>query len=321
MKIHRIELPTIFGMKTVNSFVKKGDEVVLIDCGEATDQSYHALVVGLKEIGLTLSDIDRIILTHAHVDHMGMAERIAVEAKAEVWVNDITYDWAVRPSEMWSDREKIMMPSLTAYFEESVRPFIMQGYQEMMGTVKDVWLPIHPDHLRKFDKEGKLEIDGEIWDVWYMPGHSQTQSTFYHSFTASYLSADMLLKITPTPVIERSLENPSERSRGIHEMMKSYERLLQRDIHTVYPGHYEAFVDCHQMINNQVNRINKRCEETFKLIAKGIYSFFELYQQLYAGRLSMPAMIMMIAYLDLLEKEERIVVEEENGVFGFHAVS
>ena len=317
-QIKRIELPTIFGMKTVNAYVLKGDEVVLFDCGEDTDASFYALQKGLKEEGLVLGDVNRIILTHAHVDHCGMAERVADACQADVWVSEKMWDWAIRPRELWADREALMIPSLTGYFEESIRPMILGGYEQMMGSVKEVWKPIAEDRLHQFDSEGEMVIDGHKWNILYMPGHSQTQSTFFHQKTGTYLSADMLLKIAPTPVIERSLENPTERNRGILEMIRSYERLLTLDIATVYPGHYELFSGAHKVINNQLKRINDRAEATLRLIASGCHSFFPLYQRLYEGRFSMPAMIMMIAYLDLLEEQGKIRSQKENNMLFFY---
>ena len=105
MKISQIILPTIFGMKTVNSFViQGGDEVVLIDSGEDTDASYDAMVAGLAEQDLLLSDIDRIIITHSHVDHIGMAQRVAEAANAKVWVSEKTEAYAVDPTGQWGIR-------------------------------------------------------------------------------------------------------------------------------------------------------------------------------------------------------------------------
>ncbi|NND35323.1 MAG: MBL fold metallo-hydrolase [Saprospiraceae bacterium] len=304
-------------MKTVNSFVIKGDEVVLIDCGEDTDASFHALQSGLKEHGLLFTDIDRIILTHAHVDHCGMSERVAAASSAEVWVSEKMWDWALRPQELWADREALMMPALIGYFEEKVRPLILGGYEQMMGSVKNVWHPVKEDRLKLFDSEGALEIDGKEWRVLYMPGHSQTQSTFFHVASGSYLSADMLLKITPTPVIERSLEHPGERNKGIVQMMESYKRLMTYDIHKVYPGHYEHFTNFREVIDAQTSRIYDRAEDTYQLIKSGNHYFFPLYQQLYEGRFSMPAMIMMIGYLDLLEEQGRIISEKVNDQLQF----
>lgn len=312
--IHRLELPTQFGMKTVNSFLIKGDENVLIDCGEDSDESLSALKGHLKDHHLDFSDIDRIILTHAHVDHMGMAERVSTLANCEVWTSELVEPWALDPDTMWSTRESLMLPFLMSFFDEATLSVIQGGYMQMMGNVRKAWKPISKDKIKTFESEGFLEIDGHMWDVVYMPGHSATQSTFYHSPSTSYFSADMLLRITPTPVIEPSLENPKERERGIIKMLESYERLSKMDIGRVYPGHYDIFENHQAVIDRQVKRIHQRSEECLNIIKGGTNSFLEIFNVLYEGRFHMPALIMLIGYLDLLE--EKGLIQQIPGEIG-----
>jgi len=108
MKIYPITLPCIFGMKTVNAFILKGDEVVLIDSGENTDESYAAMIAGLKSHQLEVTDIDRIVITHAHVDHIGMAQRVAEAANAKVWVSEKTHPYALDPTAQWGIRKNLI---------------------------------------------------------------------------------------------------------------------------------------------------------------------------------------------------------------------
>lgn len=302
----------MFGMKTVNAYLLKGDEVVLIDSGENTEASYEALKSGLKEHSLSITDIDRVIITHAHVDHMGMAQRIGAEANARIWVSELVKDWAVKPDEMWSTREKLMLPTLLSYFDSNLSDLIQQGYVDMMGNVKKVWEPISEDLLDIYQSDGQLDINDIRWQCVYMPGHSSSQSTFFNPINGDYISADMLLRITPTPVIEPSREDLSKRNKGILEMMNSYERLLRFDIKKVYPGHYEIFDNAHDVINRQVRRIDERTKQCYELIKSGQSSFIDIFNSLYEGRFHMPAMIMLIGYLDRLENAGVIRYEERD---------
>ncbi len=300
-------------MKTVNAYLIKGEEVILIDSGEDTDECYLALEKGLKEHDVEVSDIDRIIITHAHVDHMGMAQRIAEAADAKVWVSELVYDWAVDPDSMWSTREALMLPALLTFFEPSLSEMIKEGYNQMMGDVQRVWKPIDKDRLVTFESDGSLEFDGVEWQCVYMPGHSQTQTTFFNAKTGDYISADMLLKITPTPVIEPLISDNTIRNKGILQMMNSYERLLNFDIKKVYPGHFEIFDNAHEVINRQVQRIDERTLKCFELIKEGNSSFIDIFNILYEGRFHMPAMIMLIGYLDRLENAGAIKYQESDG--------
>src|SRR6476619_8095243 len=88
MKIVPISLPTPFYIGAVNVYVSKEDPITIIDTGPKTREAVDALRVGLRQNGLTTGDIRRIVLTHAHEDHCGLARSLRDEAKdAEVYVH------------------------------------------------------------------------------------------------------------------------------------------------------------------------------------------------------------------------------------------
>src|ERR1044072_6033739 len=89
MKIIPIALPTPFYIGAVNVYVVKEDPITLIDTGPKTRDAVDALRAGLRKNGMTTGDIRRIVLTHAHEDHCGLARSLRDEAKdAEVVVHD-----------------------------------------------------------------------------------------------------------------------------------------------------------------------------------------------------------------------------------------
>src|ERR1043166_2478711 len=88
MKIIPISLPTPFYIGAVNVYVVKEDPVTIIDTGPKTRDAIDALRAGLRKAGLTTGDLRRIVLTHAHEDHCGLARSLRDEAKdAEVFVH------------------------------------------------------------------------------------------------------------------------------------------------------------------------------------------------------------------------------------------
>src|SRR6266478_8671745 len=88
MKIIPITLPTPFYIGPVNVYLIKEDPVTLIDTGPKTKETVDVLRAGLRHAGISISDIRRIVLTHAHEDHCGMARALRDEAKeARVFVH------------------------------------------------------------------------------------------------------------------------------------------------------------------------------------------------------------------------------------------
>src|SRR5437867_719794 len=89
MKIVPITLPTPFYIGPVNVYLIAEDPVTLIDTGPKTKAAIGALREGLRRAGFLVSDLRRIVLTHAHEDHCGLARALRDEAKeAEVLVHD-----------------------------------------------------------------------------------------------------------------------------------------------------------------------------------------------------------------------------------------
>ncbi|MFK7906473.1 MAG: MBL fold metallo-hydrolase [Chitinophagales bacterium] len=300
----RIELPTIFGMKTVNTYLFKYPEPTLIDSGENSEASWTALQNGLAANGLGISDIKRVVITHSHIDHIGMAGRICEHSNAEVWVSKYVYDWAVNLDKMRDRRVQTISTELKKMGDSP----ITENFKNVFTQFDDYWLPIPESRVKIFSLDEDIQLGGQAWQVIYAPGHCISQTCFYQAETKQLLSADMLLRITPTPVIDADIEPPYTRNKGILQLLESYQKFAQLDIDIVYPGHYAPFNNAKEVIKKQVNRIQERKIECLKYIQEGTTDFFSLIQKLYGKNFSMPAIPMLVGYLDLLEIENSIFV-------------
>ena len=308
-EITRIELPTQFGMNTVNAYLISGDEQVLIDCGEDTDDSWDTLIHSLSEKGLLISDLDRVVITHAHVDHIGMARRVAEATGLQIQVNKPSYDWAINTQSKWKMRSDL----IKTFYEYFMGAEEMKGLAAIFGNLSSqmlaAWKPLEPDMVDTYDIEGTINFGREKWKILYAPGHTNTQCCFYHGESRRLISADMLLRITPTPVMEFKLDEPDVREIGILTMLDSYAMFRELDSAMVYPGHYERFDNPNDIIDRQVHRIHQRKDECLQLIQNGYNTAMKVFQKLYEGRWHGPAINMLVGYLDLLIHESKIEVE------------
>ncbi len=66
--------------------LEEGGRLTVIDTG--FPGHYTVFRAGLETIGRSIKDVAAIVLTHAHADHMGFAERVQREARCPVYIHE-----------------------------------------------------------------------------------------------------------------------------------------------------------------------------------------------------------------------------------------
>ena len=314
----QLELPTIFEDMTVNSWLFLEPEPVLIDCGEKTDKLWGVLVEKLAEHGLTIQDIKKVIITHGHLDHLGLANKITQMSNATIYVSEYVYDWAVDLKTMLNRRTdailSVVSKNLPPKYQEEYFGF---GYD----LLSKYWDEIPADRIKVFPMEGTLNFGGDDWDIIYTPGHCINQTCFYNPKNGYFLSADMLLKIIASPIIDAGLEPPYTRTKSLVMHLESYKKIAKLNITKVFPGHFKAFENAHEVIEKQVNKIHARKEKCYSLIQVGVHEVEELVAKIYPNRVNNATLFMVIGILDVLQEENRIEFVEKDGKWRYYSVT
>lgn len=321
MKPIRIELPTEFAVGSVNAYLFKEPDPILIDTGVKSPASREALVAALADHKLKIGDLTQVIITHPHVDHFGQAAAIASCSEAVIKVSELGYRWLVDFPEMWRRR--------IAYYRSSFMRHIgfqpeaaetMLGYME---SVADACDPVPAKRVAAFGLQESLALGGRDWQVIHTPGHASHQTCFYQLETCQLISADMLLARAPTPIVERP-DDGDERASSLSMFMESLSLVESLEVDVVYPGHGVPFTDHRRTIQNQRDRIRARKNECFSLIDEGASTAADLVNRMYAYlpvHFRFAGLWMLVGYLDLLKQEGRIVEEEIDEVWYYTAAN
>src|SRR5688572_30682108 len=167
-----ISLP-LADVGSVNAWLLPGDPVTLIDTGPRDDGALSALEAGLRREGLRLEDIELLLATHHHLDHVGLAATIQRRSGASVAVLDRVADYAARyPARVEDDRR--FARALMAH--HGVPAQVVADTEEFWDYIRATTETFHAD-LRLADGD-RLRAGGRSLQVLARPGHSTTDTLF-----------------------------------------------------------------------------------------------------------------------------------------------
>jgi len=309
----RLELPTNLGVGPVNAYLFTQPEIVLVDAGIKSAACWEALVDGLVGHGIAPADIARVVITHPHVDHYGLAGRLATESDATIWIADLGAPWLTATAEKWQER-------LAYYRDDFLRhlglpPDVVALTLAGMAALAAQVDPVLEERVVPFRPDGLLQMGGLAWQVIHTPGHASAQTVFHQPETRQLLSADMLLAVTPTPVVEQPPPGAGGRVPALPQYVRSLAVVEALDVETVYPGHGRPFGNHRKVIERQRERITQRKAECLGYVRAGLSGIPDLLDAMYAHQppaTRLAGLWMLVGYLDLLI-EEGLVRQETTG--------
>jgi glyoxylase-like metal-dependent hydrolase (beta-lactamase superfamily II) len=303
--LHCLPLPIPFPDSPVNVYLAEGEPLTLIDCGTRTDETYRALVDHLADRGYKVSDIQRLLITHHHTDHSGLAERIVAESGAEVWAHPLTVPWLEKPTAARQHLEDFT----DAFFKENGVP------GPVIATMKTVnhYLVTLAGTTRvtcTITEGDSVELAGQHWQVYHTPGHAGDLICLYQPDTRVLLSSDHLMRdIRPNPLIEAPRHPGEPRPRPLLNYVREIQRIAALDIDIAYTGHGEPITNLRELVESRLNFYHQRAEKLLGLFEDQPRTLYELTQSLFPKRDDSQAYLTLSevsGHIDLLEQEGRI---------------
>jgi glyoxylase-like metal-dependent hydrolase (beta-lactamase superfamily II) len=200
--IHRIAVPTPFLVGDVNTYLLTGEPLTLVDTGPNIATSLTALEAGLAAVGVTVEELELIVLTHQHTDHIGLTSVLQERSGASLA--------AFAPLVRWM----ASFPESIAADDEYARALMeLHGVPEELNSALGVTAYV----TRAFGSTGSvnvaledgalLEAGGRVLKVLHRPGHSPSDLLFWDEAAGIVLGGDHLMStIASNAILARPLD-------------------------------------------------------------------------------------------------------------------
>jgi len=242
--IYQIELPLPFALRSVNCYLLR-DEAgwTIVDTGLNTSLARGIWQETFAALKIAPDMIERIVLTHSHPDHFGLAgwlQELGRQAKpgwmppvlmSPLEVQFIQATWS-RPQDEW--------------FQDIHHFFAWCGMPEELifhstGGVAEIrqgtWP--HPEVTELIKPDETIAMGGREFKIIHTPGHSDGHLIFYDQADRLVLCGDQVL-MSITPNISRwhfSEFNPLKR------YLDSLQQLASLEVRLGLPGHRALITD------------------------------------------------------------------------------
>ncbi|WP_272999339.1 MBL fold metallo-hydrolase [Hydrogenibacillus schlegelii] len=305
-RIRRIALPTPFRVGDVNVYLIEGEGRVLVDTGPETDEAWAALQARLREVGLKVRDLDAIVLTHHHIDHVGLAARILDEKPLPVYAHPQAAPYVGKAEAFLAERAAFLR---TLYQKSGVPEPLIAEAEEVYRAYLRFFRPVPA--IRPVREGATLpELPG--WTVLETPGHAPDHVALFCPDEGLLIGGDhLLLHISSNAFVEPAYGTPL-RPRSLVVYREALERLLDLPIGRVLPGHGEAVAEPAALIRERLRQQLERAELLRGLLAEEATAFGisqRLFPKLF--RTELPLVLSeVVGHLDLLVELGRATVED-----------
>jgi glyoxylase-like metal-dependent hydrolase (beta-lactamase superfamily II) len=221
-KVHRL------GTSLVNWYlVEDGGRFTVVDA--ALPRYRRQLDEKLASLGRNISDVEAVVLTHAHPDHVGAAESIRKDARAPVFVHSADREMAVERKSQ--PREKGMLPYLR--HPMAWRLILHFAKSGMPGKTAEV---------TTFEDGEVLDVPGRP-RVIHTPGHSLGHVSFHFERHGALIVGDAMCSLNPLTGARGPQTMPGAFNVSTAQALESLGRLEQVRDAVVHFGHGEPWTD------------------------------------------------------------------------------
>jgi glyoxylase-like metal-dependent hydrolase (beta-lactamase superfamily II) len=303
--ISSITLPIPFELESVNVHLVELDHgFLLVDSGLETLECFEALEAGLGERGIVWSDIQLLLLTHLHPDHIGLSWKILELSGARLLMHPVEAEHlALMARDNRSPFFSQAMRNAGVPAETEAR--IDRAIKGVRGRFR-----AHEPHWKLEDNEMIPVRGGGALQVILTPGHSPGHICLYSPKYRYLISGDHLLEnITPNIAWHPGVDM-------VERYLDSLARLEAFDVGWVVPSHGPPFRGHRERIRTMANHHAERCEVILANVSQEPMTAYQLVEAMWRELSPFHqhfAVFEVLAHLEHLDRRGQVAAEARNG--------
>ncbi len=310
--VFKITLPTPFAVGDVNVYVVKGDSLTLIDAGAKTEEAWQSFNEQLAQLGYKPSDIEQIVITHHHPDHVGLLDYFSKDIP--IIGHPKNQPWISQDKQFFVDNEPF-------YKELFNQLGLDPAFVALLDMDEEFKYSCHRS-LTTTTGEGETIEGLQGFKVLETPGHAQSHIVLYREEDGMLIAGDTLLaKISPNPLLEPPQFGETARPRPLIQYNNSLRKLLALDMSKVVTGHGADILNPHDLIQERFVSQKERAYYVLEMIKKKPMTAFEVCTLLFPRvYLKQPLFTVSetVGQLDFLEEIGEVKIEVVNGQHIYH---
>jgi glyoxylase-like metal-dependent hydrolase (beta-lactamase superfamily II) len=318
--IHRLAVPTPFLVGRVNCYLIEDEPLTLLDTGPNSGKSLDELEQALAGHGHAIEDLGLIVISHQHMDHVGLLAILARRSGAEVAALDLLGPYLENfAANAGADDE----------FAQAVmrRHGVPDDLATVLGSVGAAF--------RAFGSSGRvtrplrdgdtLALRDRSLQVLHRPGHSPSDTTFWDPERGILLAGDHLLAhISSNPLVSRPLDGPAgaERPHALIDYMASMGATRELPAELVLPGHGDPITDHVGLIDERFRMHQRRARKILRLLGDGPLTAYEIALRMWGNVAVTQAYLTLsevLGHVDLLTASGEAVEHEDDDEVRFAA--
>ena len=321
--IHRIALPTPFAVGRVNCYLIEDAPLTLVDTGPNSGKSLDELEVALAALGHAIEDLELIVITHQHMDHLGLTEVLVRRSGAEVAALDLLAGYLEHFGAGVRDDDAFSMAIMRRH---GVPEDLATALSTIGAAFRAFGSSARVSHPLRDGSE--LVLRDRRLQVMHRPGHSPSDTLLFDAGRGILLGGDHLLPhISSNPLISRPLDGSGDgegapRPRALVAYIASMRATRELAVDWVLPGHGDPFTGHAALIDERLRQHGRRAAKLLGMLADGPLTAYELAQRMWGNVAVTQAYLTIsevLGHMDLLVAEGRASERADADVTRFAA--